>query len=939
MSTSEKGEERQLSDKTSSEDKMLSILKGNKEIIIDHISKLKDGLAQINGNIYGKWDWPPKSDSNKKHDLDIMINDTLLKFTKEISSIVTKETLCDPSQRVVNENDFDHFVDVLLSNIYSLSKNDVRSKEILETALQASRKIKSNATTLEKDKRQKNAEEDEINNPFFVEIWKEPSKPSEQKILTLQTLLEAVKRGTKISNDTLDKLVEATHTMPPYLQMGFTTNLLMLGEICSALKISLKSKNLDIWIAISDYCHKIFASGKINRYTYVMPSNSIPPITISVPDYLKDNKKLFRLFEELSAVASCLSVCGNEEKNALNKEKKKMEEDKRKRLHYIPHKLYNSGQNDLAIEFLKNGECQSNDLTMLKLKCLVHFAAGHYKQVTEEYETYIKDPAHQTDDRSKSVYMLSNAFLYKFENKFIQDWDDHPEKGISLFIDNLDNTPLPEDTPEFIRQKLYKVVETLWKSKDNNMLQGSGSNEYFNSNNLFVFHCFKMYDKIIEDISKINFTKKSNNSENLHYFGAFAHLEKIHKEKFKKMKADRFRKFLKNNFRNEYVNTRADLYQAYDHITKAFSINPNLFLRTSHFLNVAPKVDEDTFEGNEEYWLKCLYFIFLTFKIQDRLAIHSGKLENDTIGTYMPLERYRQNIAETKEHKLPLLNATTMNDPMEGELLKLNSPKDKEDFKELYDPKVFIRALSTLKDNLPMWDRYADNGKGVCAMIDRKMLYRSNTDLQPRDSSKYYSSKILRLEDSRKMYRVAYLKPDDKKPNLKPDDKKPKQVKVVHVGGLKKTGKKDKQTNEIDYEHYLRDINNLVEKYLLLGDHLLEERTDGKSMPKIIAELVQYYHNKIRYLFKSSDFESEEEIRLLSFNYSTKESIKLPDRYFHYVYWPHQLKIEYIVIGPRVKDFRSLVPYLEDNVLETKRSIFMSEIETKNVERSKVNIE
>ena len=889
-------------------------MKYNEENIIEHVNRLKDDLSQVNTkHIHGEWDW---ARTPKLYD---MVNTILFEFTKYFSYV-------DSSS--ISENDFSSFVDVLLSNVYSLSK-DEKSKNVLDDAVRISRNTKPKPPS---------AKSPTDITLCFLKDRIEPKNLVEQQILALKLLLESVKKETTISDDAVEELLKATYKMHPYLQVGFVTSLLMCGEICNTLKISLMlKKNLDVWVAISDFCHKIFEhSNEIFCHVYKMPSNSIPSVIISISDFLNDNKKLFRTFEELSAIASCLPMCCNDEKSNQMGEK---------RLQYVPYKLYNSGQNDLAIEFIKNSQSKIDEQT-LQLKCLSSFAAGHYKKVIEYYDDYCEKTASiPKNPRTKSAYMLASAFLYKFEYKFSKETEKNKKIDIDYCIKNLGMEGKTID----------EVLNELWGKTDNQCTMTNSSESYFNANNLFVWHCFKDYNKIIsyyknynKSYPKMGGEPYENYKGSLCYFTAFAHLEKFHTEECKKIKdLAKFRTFIKEKL-SEYCTKSGSLYKAYKNIKEAYSVNENFFLRSTRFLSVAPEINAKEFTDQQNCWLECLYFMFLTFKIQDRLAIHSDTLQSQTIGTYMSLERYRQNIVEIKNHMLPLLNATTMSDPMEGELLQFDGFSTEHE-KWLNDPKVYLRALSALYDNLPMWDRYADNGKGVYAVMSKDMLYRSNTDIEPRNINAPYSRKILRLEDGRKMYRVAYLKIGDG--NSKILDGNEESIVVTHVGGL--TRKEETKTksvttqseiknakkpeHKIDAKHYCEDFEDLLRRYMILGNQLIKE----KNCSSEILKLVHYYHNKIRYLFKSHVFESEDEIRLISFNFQTKENIKLPDKYIQRVYWTRPIKIDHVIIGPKANDFRSLVPYLEDSVLKTKISVFANKraIEsTKNVICSKIEI-
>ncbi|HGR6855778.1 TPA: DUF2971 domain-containing protein, partial [Streptococcus pneumoniae] len=212
--------------------------------------------------------------------------------------------------------------------------------------------------------------------------------------------------------------------------------------------------------------------------------------------------------------------------------------------------------------------------------------------------------------------------------------------------------------------------------------------------------------------------------------------------------------------------------------------------------------------------VKCIKdFLRIDLENFQKFSADYNLVHYTSLSTLDILVKKSQNTADDYS-RLRLSNARQLNDPTEGTVFLKQVGFDLHTLLQLdYEPtNIFLSSMSKssnengLSDSLPMWKQYADNATGICLTYDRnylKSLIKKKSDTDDNDSKVEF-------------YRVCYTK------ELESDDNK---VILDQIEIIKKELKKI----------YLKD-----------------------SQSRILSEF-----DIVRYLFKESKYEYEQEYRLI----------------------------------------------------------------------------
>ena len=233
---------------------------------------------------------------------------------------------------------------------------------------------------------------------------------------------------------------------------------------------------------------------------------------------------------------------------------------------------------------------------------------------------------------------------------------------------------------------------------------------------------------------------------------------------------------------------------------------------------------------------------------------------------------------------LSLFHVAYMNDPNEGRILSKyllgNSQERGEDRKDIRQPYIFIKCFTSLIDDLPMWEMYGDGAKGVCLILDGNF------------------------------YSVNFV-PYDDYPDLLVGRVKKIPVPLYQVCYLKK------QKNQYGYSV------NQNDNPAISGDKLKELNSRLSAMRKLIEKDKQEWYlkclEKMRYLFKDSDYCHEQETRILEKRYpdvncretECNDKNDVPLIYFKDYDYP---QIEEIILGPKFEDRTKKAIYLQNKI-------------------------
>ena len=264
------------------------------------------------------------------------------------------------------------------------------------------------------------------------------------------------------------------------------------------------------------------------------------------------------------------------------------------------------------------------------------------------------------------------------------------------------------------------------------------------------------------------------------------------------------------------------------------------------------------------------------------------------------------------EGRTRLYNVGYMNDPEEGKLLdklfEFNKNSGLED--KVGSSPWFLMSLTTAIDELTMWSQYGNNAEGVCLVLkpDSFLEVKSPRDLEwfmskpididstQKDEVKDYSS----LDSKDCLYKICYLSEDSLKKG---------EIKIEEEDN---TLFKDK-TSLSKVECLLKEIKNVIKEVLEKKEELRDD------LNKLLEE--------IRYLFKSSAYSYEKELRILKYSelspknnkikvHNVKPAAKL------YLERDTPVELKSIIFGPKYNKPEDVVPLVNllDEQIECKRS-------------------
>ena len=345
------------------------------------------------------------------------------------------------------------------------------------------------------------------------------------------------------------------------------------------------------------------------------------------------------------------------------------------------------------------------------------------------------------------------------------------------------------------------------------------------------------------------------------------------------------------------------------------------FLVRTHFAikklkPVQEKLDKNNDKDNKtmnEAVLKTLLFVFMTFRIQDILTVSiddiRGSTPNDEkkLCAYMPMQSLFKWLEESTHKGCPLtmFNVNYFNDPREGRIINdyifnKNGRDNSEKSVVSLPPKVFLKSFTLNYDNLPMWDRYADKGKGVSVYLDPSSFGRSAENLSTSDESEIIAA---RIDDSNSIFRVAYCA-------VGGDGLFSKVEGVTHI---KENSAPDKRICE--------EVNELVKEMKKVKrdiDSKLESLANGcwNECKLAVNDVMEYYSERISYLFKDKAHEFEQELRVISYDYDLVKEFWAEPFPHMAVKWSNSVVFKEIMFGPRLTDavIDSCTPYINHRI-------------------------
>ena len=224
--------------------------------------------------------------------------------------------------------------------------------------------------------------------------------------------------------------------------------------------------------------------------------------------------------------------------------------------------------------------------------------------------------------------------------------------------------------------------------------------------------------------------------------------------------------------------------------------------------------------------------------------------------------------AKEKAGRLSIMHVAYMNDPNEGKTLwnycggKVLSGISNGQRRALEYPFVFLKCFTPLIDDLPMWEMYGDHAAGCCIIFQKAFLKSTRLPVP--------------------LYRVCYLR---------------------------------KKSTSYDF---LESDNPEVQNKELLKECLtkLQELYKAHSQDKNIRPYFRKITEPIIFLFKDANYQHEQELRIM-YRYAqiSEDFLHIEGEYPKLYINPEiYLRIKEIILGPKVTEVPSKIPYLQEEM-------------------------
>lgn len=257
------------------------------------------------------------------------------------------------------------------------------------------------------------------------------------------------------------------------------------------------------------------------------------------------------------------------------------------------------------------------------------------------------------------------------------------------------------------------------------------------------------------------------------------------------------------------------------------------------------------------------------------------------------------------KYRLPIFCVNHMNDPSEGHELRktlFNKTQNNDFLKGIFEEArstinsgrhylkadfTFLKAFTKNSDSLPMWIHYGDSGKGCSIKVSPHFFTNFESDLLGVE-------KTLRtnpFDNEYRLYEVLYLDDGEIINSV------PIEVKTLFKNIVDQTSKLCVTCNS------LTSVSREVVE---------------KSINKMFA--------KLKYLFKSSDYAYEQEMRIIlrrpleelkrddiDIQFTSVTSTSVPKIF---VYTNKSLLIQEIILGPKIAETDDLIPFLTTKLLD-----------------------
>lgn len=268
--------------------------------------------------------------------------------------------------------------------------------------------------------------------------------------------------------------------------------------------------------------------------------------------------------------------------------------------------------------------------------------------------------------------------------------------------------------------------------------------------------------------------------------------------------------------------------------------------------------------------------------------------------------------------KTRLSNSNYMNDPEEGKILdKILNLEESRNLKmnELKPSSWFLVSFTTETDDLAMWSQYGSDAEGVCVVLKRDNF----SIVKELSEMEWMQQRPIKSETA--SWFLAEGSEDNTFTKEVPTDNKTGSYlyRICYVNTSK--GEPALEKTELFTQYEIEPIDKTVSDLKQLLKTL--ERISDDNFQEDIHRCLE----EIRYLFKSSAYQYESELRILKYADLNPDSklIKIDntqDIAKLYVESDYPIKLDRIVFGPKFKNPEYVTPLVKllDKNIECKKS-------------------
>lgn len=275
---------------------------------------------------------------------------------------------------------------------------------------------------------------------------------------------------------------------------------------------------------------------------------------------------------------------------------------------------------------------------------------------------------------------------------------------------------------------------------------------------------------------------------------------------------------------------------------------------------------------NSSYERVFILLVEIAYVVLIQRILLERELKQD-IGYYTSLDTFRYLLperAKTEAGRLSVMHVAYMNDPNEGKTF-WHYIRNKKDVKTndayrrvLNYPFVFLKCFTPVIDDLPMWEMYGNHAEGCCVIL-RKEWFKEKVQVP--------------------LYRVCYLR-----------------------------------KNGNTYSFHTEDNPNIT-CAKEIGEYLTKLQNLYRTLPSndVLKKCFRDITEQIAFLFKDANYQHEQELRIMYwYNESSSDfmhtKVKEPETDYPKLYVSPDMRIDIkeVILGPKVRESNSKVPYLQE---------------------------